>query len=113
MREVHDVYEAHIVVTCLPEATARREIDVNTPEVELGRLQSVGALRGRDPDPRGVAALWTRSRCPMDYPGIPSTRTWTTGFHNITGGGIAGNLPRILPAGLDASIDLGSIQVPV
>ncbi len=33
------------------------------------------------------------------------------GMAHITGGGIAGNLNRILPAGLDARIDLGRIRV--
>lgn len=34
------------------------------------------------------------------------------GMAHITGGGIPGNLPRILPAGLGAQIDLGSWPVP-
>lgn len=34
------------------------------------------------------------------------------GMAHITGGGISGNLPRILPAGLGAAIDLGSWPVP-
>jgi phosphoribosylformylglycinamidine cyclo-ligase len=34
------------------------------------------------------------------------------GMAHITGGGIAGNLCRILPTGLDAVIDLGAIRVP-
>lgn len=35
-----------------------------------------------------------------------------TGFAHITGGGITENLPRILPRGLDAQIDLAAWQVP-
>jgi phosphoribosylformylglycinamidine cyclo-ligase len=33
------------------------------------------------------------------------------GMAHITGGGIGGNLNRVLPAGLDAQIDLGAIRV--
>lgn len=35
-----------------------------------------------------------------------------TGMAHITGGGIAGNLPRIIPEGLCAQIDLDKIQMP-
>jgi len=34
------------------------------------------------------------------------------GMAHITGGGIAGNLCRIIPAGLSAEIDLSKIQLP-
>ena len=34
------------------------------------------------------------------------------GMAHITGGGIGGNLNRILPAGMDAAIDLGRIRIP-
>jgi phosphoribosylformylglycinamidine cyclo-ligase len=34
------------------------------------------------------------------------------GFAHITGGGITGNLPRVLPATLDANIDLGAWTLP-
>ena len=34
------------------------------------------------------------------------------GFAHITGGGITDNLPRCLPEGLDADVDLGAIAVP-
>jgi len=34
------------------------------------------------------------------------------GVAHITGGGLVGNLPRALPAGLDAVVDLGSWPVP-
>jgi phosphoribosylformylglycinamidine cyclo-ligase len=36
----------------------------------------------------------------------------TRGMAHITGGGITENLPRILPRGLDAVVDLGSWEVP-
>ncbi len=35
-----------------------------------------------------------------------------TGLAHITGGGITDNLPRCLPAGLDAEVDLDAIAVP-
>ena len=34
------------------------------------------------------------------------------GFAHITGSGITGNLPRVLPAGLDADVDLASWPLP-
>src|SRR5580693_2325209 len=39
-------------------------------------------------------------------------RGWVSGLAHITGGGIPGNLPRILPAGVKAQIDLASWPVP-
>ncbi len=33
-------------------------------------------------------------------------------FAHITGGGLPGNLPRVLPAGLGADIDLGAVRCP-
>ena len=47
---------------------------------------------------------WQAVKGLLDEPGLH-------GMAHITGGGIQGNLNRILPAGLDASIDLGRIQV--
>src|SRR5438309_4002050 len=37
---------------------------------------------------------------------------WLTALAHITGGGIPGNLPRVLPAGVRAEIDLDSWPVP-
>ncbi len=45
-------------------------------------------------------------------PGTPDARGTVQGFAHITGGGITENLPRILPRGLDAQIDLTGWQVP-
>src|SRR5262245_38277841 len=46
----------------------------------------------------------------------PALRTilsngWVSALSHITGGGIPGNLPRVLPAGVKAQIDLGSWPV--
>ena len=46
--------------------------------------------------------------------GKPGT-AGTSGLHgmaHITGGGIGGNLNRILPPGLDAAVDLGHLRIP-
>jgi phosphoribosylformylglycinamidine cyclo-ligase len=45
---------------------------------------------------------------PQPEGGLPLVR----GFAHITGGGITANLPRILPRGLDAVIDLAAWDVP-
>ena len=37
---------------------------------------------------------------------------WVSALAHITGGGIPGNLPRVLPSGVQASVDLGSWPVP-
>ncbi len=42
----------------------------------------------------------------------PDTTPLVRGFAHITGGGITENLPRILPKGLDAVIDLASWECP-
>jgi phosphoribosylformylglycinamidine cyclo-ligase len=39
-------------------------------------------------------------------------RGWLSAMAHITGGGITKNLPRVLPRGLQAEIDLGSWPVP-
>jgi phosphoribosylformylglycinamidine cyclo-ligase len=48
------------------------------------------------------------------YPALKGLfeRGLATGLAHITGGGIRENLDRILPPGVDASIDLGAYQVP-
>ncbi len=40
------------------------------------------------------------------------SRGWISALAHITGGGIPGNLPRVLPSGVKAHIDLGSWPVP-
>jgi phosphoribosylformylglycinamidine cyclo-ligase len=40
------------------------------------------------------------------------TRGWVSALAHITGGGIPGNLPRVLPSGVRAEIDLSSWPVP-
>jgi phosphoribosylformylglycinamidine cyclo-ligase len=37
---------------------------------------------------------------------------WVSGLAHITGGGIPGNLPRVLPRGIQAVVELGSWPVP-
>jgi phosphoribosylformylglycinamidine cyclo-ligase len=39
-------------------------------------------------------------------------RGWVSALAHITGGGIPGNLPRVLPSGIKAEIDLSSWPVP-
>jgi phosphoribosylformylglycinamidine cyclo-ligase len=39
-------------------------------------------------------------------------RGWVSALAHITGGGIPGNLPRVLPSGIKAQIDLDSWPVP-
>jgi phosphoribosylformylglycinamidine cyclo-ligase len=39
-------------------------------------------------------------------------RGWVSALAHITGGGISGNLPRVLPNGVRAQIDLESLPVP-
>jgi phosphoribosylformylglycinamidine cyclo-ligase len=39
-------------------------------------------------------------------------RGWLSAMAHITGGGIPGNLPRVLPRGVQAEIELGSWPVP-
>ena len=38
-------------------------------------------------------------------------RGWVTAMAHVTGGGIPGNLPRVLPRGVEAHVDLGSWPV--
>ncbi len=40
-------------------------------------------------------------------------RGWVSALAHITGGGIPGNLPRVLPSGIKAKIDLASWPVPL
>jgi phosphoribosylformylglycinamidine cyclo-ligase len=39
-------------------------------------------------------------------------RGWVSALAHITGGGIPGNLPRVLPSGIQAQIDLASWPIP-
>lgn len=39
-------------------------------------------------------------------------RGWVSGLAHITGGGIPGNLPRVLPSGVKATIDLDTWPIP-
>jgi phosphoribosylformylglycinamidine cyclo-ligase len=41
-----------------------------------------------------------------------AARGWVSALAHITGGGIPGNLPRVLPSGVKAEIDLSSWPVP-
>jgi phosphoribosylformylglycinamidine cyclo-ligase len=40
-------------------------------------------------------------------------RSWVSALAHITGGGIPGNLPRVLPSGIKAEMDLAAWPVPV
>src|SRR6202171_6460083 len=39
-------------------------------------------------------------------------RGWVSALTHITGGGIPGNLPRVLPSGVQAQVDLGGWPIP-
>jgi phosphoribosylformylglycinamidine cyclo-ligase len=39
-------------------------------------------------------------------------RGWVSALAHITGGGIPGNLPRVLPSGVQAQVDLGGWPIP-
>jgi phosphoribosylformylglycinamidine cyclo-ligase len=57
-------------------------------------------------------ALLTPHRHYLDPIRVLQKQVTIKGMAHITGGGIPGNLPRILPAGLGAQINLGSWPVP-
>jgi phosphoribosylformylglycinamidine cyclo-ligase len=40
------------------------------------------------------------------------SRGWVSALAHITGGGIPGNLPRVLPSGVQAQLDLGGWPIP-
>jgi phosphoribosylformylglycinamidine cyclo-ligase len=40
-------------------------------------------------------------------------RGWVSALAHITGGGIPGNLPRVLPSGVQAQVDLGGWPIPL
>src|ERR1700730_4190979 len=42
----------------------------------------------------------------------PLARGWVSALAHITGGGIPGNLPRVLPSGVKATIDLDAWPIP-
>ena len=48
----------------------------------------------------------------LESPEKPAARAIVQGMAHITGGGITENLPRILPRGLDAVVDLAAWEVP-
>ncbi|MBI2916854.1 MAG: phosphoribosylformylglycinamidine cyclo-ligase [Chloroflexi bacterium] len=45
-------------------------------------------------------------------PAVQPVLPWVKGLAHVTGGGLPGNLPRIIPDGLGARIELGSWKVP-
>ena len=57
-------------------------------------------------------ALLTPHKLYLDIIAGLREREFVRGFAHVTGGGIAGNLSRIMPAGLTFRIDTGSWQVP-
>ncbi len=60
----------------------------------------------------GVIKKLTASGQFAPEPGAPESRKLVQGMAHITGGGITENLPRILPRGLDAVVNLASWEVP-
>ncbi|MBI3160110.1 MAG: phosphoribosylamine--glycine ligase [Chloroflexi bacterium] len=53
-----------------------------------------------------------RSYLPLVWPSLERSPEWIKGLAHITGGGFPDNLPRILPDGLTARVDLGAWEVP-
>ena len=58
------------------------------------------------------AELLRPHRCYWPMLKTTVTRGWLSAMAHITGGGIVGNLPRVLPRGAQAEIELGSWPVP-
>jgi len=58
------------------------------------------------------AELLRPHRCYWPMLKTTVTRGWLSGMAHITGGGITENLPRVLPRGVQAEIELGSWPVP-
>lgn len=58
------------------------------------------------------AELLRPHRCYLASVKNAVARNWISAMAHITGGGIPGNLPRVLPRGVRAEIDLGSWPVP-
>src|SRR5467141_4773314 len=58
------------------------------------------------------AELLRPHRCYWPMLKTTVTRGWLSAMAHITGGGIPGNLPRVLPRGVQAEIELGSWPVP-
>jgi len=58
------------------------------------------------------AELLRPHRCYWPMLKTTVARGWLSAMAHITGGGITKNLPRVLPRGLQAEIDLGSWPVP-
>src|ERR1700689_3366771 len=58
------------------------------------------------------AELFRPHRCYWPMLKTTVARGWLSAMAHITGGGIPGNLPRVLPRGAQAEIELGSWPVP-
>ena len=58
------------------------------------------------------AELLQPHRCYLRPLKTAVSRGWISAMAHITGGGIPGNLPRVLPRGVRAEIDLGAWPVP-
>jgi phosphoribosylformylglycinamidine cyclo-ligase len=58
------------------------------------------------------AELLRPHRCYWPMLKTTVAKGWLTAMAHITGGGIPGNLPRVLPRGVQAEIELGSWPVP-
>ena len=101
-------------------------------EVFLGEVQFAGSLRLLPVDNAGAqadfqarvlkisatryTASWTKKafRDGLNAPALKGivAKGWVSALAHITGGGIPGNLPRVLPSGVKAEIDLASWPVP-
>jgi len=71
-------------------------------------------LQDRPTDPRTLEKLMTPTRIYHEIPALVE-RLGVENFHalaNITGGGISGNLPRVMPNGVVCEIDLSKVPIP-
>ncbi|MBC7658734.1 MAG: phosphoribosylformylglycinamidine cyclo-ligase [Chitinophagaceae bacterium] len=71
-------------------------------------------LKEKKASPERILKIMTPTRIYWELPQILKTLPWGSvhALANITGGGISGNLPRVLPAGVVAEINPKTIPTP-
>ena len=112
-----------------PEKNQRREARRSAARVALDWACTPTAIRWRANWSSNLAGLHPESyvaevsnkigaellrphRCYWPMLKTTVARGWLSAMAHITGGGIPGNLPRVLPRGMQAEIELGSWPVP-